>query len=184
MSLTATDLVVEDGTGLFDANTYIDLDEATEYHRLRGNDLWADADVSDQCVALIRATQYIDERWVFKSIIFDDTDPQSLQFPRFELYDRNGTDVSETVPVEISNATCEYALQVLGDGTGNVSLSTTPDQSDPRSTSYSREKVGSLETEVHYDTGRGLQVTKTYPTADRIVLRSTFLRSTGGGVIR
>ena len=184
MSLTETDLVVEDGTGLSAANTYVGLTDATEYHRLRGNDIWADADTSDQCVALIRAAQYIDERWVFKSIIFDDVDPQALQFPRYELYDRNGTDVSETVPVEIVNAACEYALEVLGDGTATVKLSVTPDQTDPRAVTYNREKVGSLETEVRYDSTRGTQVVKTYPTADRIIKRSGFLRGAGGGVIR
>jgi len=190
MALTETDLVVEDGTGLSTANTYVSLTDATEYHRLRGNDIWADADESDQCIALIRAAQYIDERWVFQSIIFETgdvdipTDPQSLQFPRYELYHRNGSDVSETVPVEIVNAACEYALEVLGDGTATVQLSVTPDQSNPGSVSYNREKVGSLETEVRYDTARGTQVTKTYPTADRIILRSGFLRSKGGGVIR
>jgi|LWDU01.1.fsa_nt_gi hypothetical protein len=188
MALTETDLVVEDGTGLSTANTYVSLTDATEYHRLRGNDIWADADESDQCIALIRAAQYIDERWVFQSIIFEDgddaTDPQSLQFPRYELYDRNGTDVSETVPVEIVNAASEYALLVLGDGSATVQLSPTLDATDPGNISYNREKVGSLETEVRYDSGRGTKVTATYPTADRIVLRSGFLRSKGGGVIR
>jgi len=184
MALTEIDLVVEDGSGLPTANTYISLTDATEYHRLRGNDLWAESSEDETCVSLIRATQYIDERWVFKSVIFDDVDPQALQFPRFELYDRNGTDVSEIVPAEILRATCEYALQVLGDGTGVQTLSPTPDQDDPRAVIYSREKVAVLETEVRYDSSRGIQVQKTYPTADRIILRSGFTRSSGGGVIR
>jgi len=184
MSLTETDLIVEDGTGIADANTYSSLAAATSYHALRGNDVWADADENDQVVALVRATQYVDERWTFLSIIFNDDPAQALQFPRYEMYDRNGADVSETVPVEITQATQEYALQVLGDGTALINLSPTPTQTSGDAITYNREKVGSLETEVRFDTSKGLRVTMTYPTADRIILRSGFTRTTGGGVIR
>ena len=184
MSVTESDLTVEDGTGLAAANTYVGLTAATEYHRLRGNDIWADADESDQCIALIRATQYIDERWTFQSIILTDDPEQALLFPRYELYDRNGSDVSSAVPREIAQATQEYALEVLGDGSSIVALSITPDQSDPKAQTYSREKVGSLETEVHWDSTRGVQTTKIYPTADRIILRSGYVGSGGGGTIR
>ena len=182
MAITESDLVVEDGTGLPTANTYVSLTEATAYHTLRGNEIWTDSDENDQCIALVRASQYIDQRWTFKSIAFDGA--QGLQFPRAVLFNRNGTDVSETVPVEIEDAAMEYALQVLGDGTGLSSLSPTPDQTDPRSMTYNREKVGSLETEVHYDSAQGLRLKKSYPTADTIITRSRFASNGGGGVIR
>jgi len=183
MPLTSSDLVVEDGTGLATANTYISIADTDAYHLIRGNELWSDADENDKVVALVRATQYVDERWVYQSVRFVAT--QALIFPRTTLYNQDGTDVSETVPQEIKDATCEYALQVLGDGSGVVALSTTPDQSDPRAITYNREKVGSLETEIHYDGTRGVQVQKTYPTADRIIVRSGYTRGGGGGgVIR
>ena len=183
MAITESDLVVEDGTGVPTANTYVTLSDATAYHTLRGNEIWTDADENDQCIALIRATQYIDERWVFKSVVFDDA--QALQFPREVLYNRNGKDVREIVPLEIMHATYEYALEALGDGSGLVSLTPTPDQSDPRSVTYLREKVGSLESETRYDVSYGLLTQKAYPTADRIIIRSRFTTNGGGGgVIR
>jgi len=183
MAITDADLVVETGTGSTTANTYISRADATAYHTIRGNEAWADSDENDQCIALVRATQYIDERWVFQSKTL--VTGQALQFPRFALYDRNGTNVAGTVPQEIKDAACEYALQVLGDGTGIVSLSPTPDQTDPRAITYLREKVGSLESETRYDSSNGLRTQVSYPTADRIVSKSRFVANGGGGgVIR
>jgi hypothetical protein len=191
MAVTTGDLIVEDGTGLTTATTYVTLVEADEYHRIRGNEVWNEAADTDKVVALIRATQYVDERWVFLSRTFNrslPTDapagPQVLQFPRDTLYDRNGTDVKKSVPIEIKDATCEYGLEVLGDGTALTNLSTTPDQTEPKTVSYLREKVGSLESETRYDSSRGLRIRKSFPVADRIMLRSGYLRGTDGGVIR
>lgn len=182
MAVIPSDLVLEDGTGLSNSNVYASLAACTEYHRLLGNDIWADADVNDQCVSLLRATAYIDQRWTFQSVTAEET--QALEFPRYILYSRNGVDVSEEVPPEIFQATCEYALQVLGDGSVIVELSPTPDQSEPQSITYQREKVGTLEEETHYDSDYGLRVQISYPKADRIIKKSGYLSGGGGGVIR
>jgi hypothetical protein len=180
MAVTDSDLTVEDGTGLADANVYISRADATEYHRLRGNDLWAEASENDQCVALIRATQYLDTRWIWFDIRFDAD--QALMFPRNELYDRDGNDVGQSVPIEIQDACCEYALAVLGDGTALVDLSPVPDQDAGMRVSMQRDKVGSLETETRYDTGVGVRFTNTYPQADRIVKRSNYaINGVGNG---
>ena len=191
MAVTTGDLIVEDGTGLTTSTTYITLAAANEYHRLRGSEVWNDATDEDKVVALIRATQYVDERWVFRSIIYnrntstdDPVGPQVLQFPRAVLYDRNGTDVKETVPVEIEDATCEYALEALGDGTALAELSPTPSQTEPKTVTYLREKVGSLESETRYDGSKGLRIRKSFPVADRIIGRSGYALNTDGGVIR
>lgn len=179
MAVVEADLTVEDGTGLAAANVYVGLAVATEYHRLRGNDLWAEADEHSQCVALIRATQYLDTRWVWRNVVLEEL--QALEFPRAELYDRDGYDVSESVPSEIVHATCEYALAVLGDGDALAELSPTPDQTNGLSVTLQRDKVGDLETETRYNTGTGARVTKSYPKADRIVTRSGYTLYRGGG---
>lgn len=184
MAVSESDLVVEDGTGLLNSNTYVTRAAATEYHRLRDNVLWETASENDQCAALIRATQYIDTRWVFQGVEL--TEGQALVFPRDEIYDAEGVDVGETVPIEIQHATFEYALVVLGDGTSTVDLSPTPSQSLEPSVTLQRDKVGDLETETRYQAGSGPRVTQAYPTADRIIKRSGYTTSAGGsgGAIR
>ena len=71
MAVTTADLIVEDGTGLTNSTTYITLAAANEYHRIRGSEVWNDATDEEKVVALIRATQYVDERWVYSSIIYN-----------------------------------------------------------------------------------------------------------------
>jgi hypothetical protein len=180
MAVTNADLVVEDGTGLSTANVYISLADATEYHRVRGNGLWGPAATeNDMCVALIRATQYLDTRWVWTDVRAKTA--QTLGFPREEVYDVDGNDVSASVPLEIKDACCEYALAVLGTGVALVELSPTPDQSTGIKVTMQRDKVGSLETETRYDTGVGVRFTVTYPHADRIIKRSGYAINGGGG---
>jgi len=183
MPVVEGDLVVEDGTGLTTSNTYVTLAEATEYHRLRDNTLWAAATENDTCAALIRASQYLDTRWIFQGVEL--TEGQALVFPRDEIYNTEGVDVGETVPIEIKHAVYEYALAVLGDGTATVDLSPSPDQSNGLSVTMQRDKVGDLETETRYSTSVGPRVTVSYPTADRIVRRSGYTSGgNNGGTIR
>jgi hypothetical protein len=59
-------IVVEDGTGIFNANGYISLAYASEYLSLRGRSLennWAGRSISDKEAAIISATDYIESRW-------------------------------------------------------------------------------------------------------------------------
>jgi hypothetical protein len=99
-----------------------------------------------------------------------------------EYLNSRGADVSSTVPAEIAEATAEYALAVLGTGAGLVSLSPAVDQTEPNSVTYKREKVGPLEEETRFDTARGIKITLSYPTADKIIKSSGFLA--GGGSSR
>lgn len=183
MAVTEVDLVIEDGTGLTTSNVYDGLTNADEYHRLRGNTLWETATEHNRCVALIRATQYIDTRWIYQGVEL--TEGQALVFPREEIYNNEGVDVGSTVPIEIQYALFEYALAVLGDGTAIVELSPTPDQTNQLSVSMQRDKVGDLETETRYDTGLGPRVRLSYPKADRIIRRSGYTAGgSNGGAIR
>ena len=170
----ASDLVIENGAGLSAANTYVTLAAATSYHALRGNDVWSEVSESDQVVALIRATDYIETRWTFTGTPLRTT--QALSFPMAAKYLNNrGADVSSTVPTEIAEAAAEYALSVLGTGAALVDLSPAVDQTEPNSVTYKREKVGTLEEETRFDTARGLKITLSYPTADKIIQSSGFL---------
>lgn len=177
MPITA-DLVVEDGTGIAAANSYISLADAGTYHSLRGNPIWAGASDSDKVVSLVRATDYLDTRWKWQSV--RGTDTQVLQFPREELYDTDGSDVSLTVPTALQDACCEYALVVLGDGTTLVDLSPAASLAAESRITLQRDRVGSLETETRYDSDLGPRVTVSYPQADRIVKSSGYILAGGG----
>ena len=76
-----TTLVVEDGTGLANANSYVSVADATTYHSIRGNgDAWSNID--DQASALIIATDYMEQvyrlRWAGMRV----TATQALSWPR------------------------------------------------------------------------------------------------------
>lgn len=107
MALTTT-------PGSATANSYASLVEAAAYHTARGNATWTGTDALKEA-ALIRATQWLDGRygsqwpgvrWKLRE--------QALDWPRIEVYDRDGTVVDyDTIPVEVLNATCEAALREL-----------------------------------------------------------------------
>ncbi len=99
---TISDLVVENGSGLLDANSYISIADADTYHDLRGNAAWTAASESDKVIALVRATSYVDARWKFTGEPVQKT--QALSFPKKSEYLNNqGADVSESVPAEIES---------------------------------------------------------------------------------
>ena len=195
MAVVPGDMIVEDGTGLIDANSYVDIAYVDEYHRLRDNTLWADSDDNDKASSIIRASQYIDERFTFRGSILNPEDqdivpgtpdgPQGLQWARVDVWNRNGVDVSETVPIEIEQATAEYALRILGDGTGKVDLQPDPDTGEEGKTvSSKREKVGPIEEETKYDTSMGIRTVQPYPFADSIIWKSGFAINAGTAVVR
>lgn len=103
-------LTVEDGTGLSDADSYIELTFADSYHSDRGNSAWADASESEREQALRKAVDYIDTAYRFRGIRLEED--QALEFPRDDLYDRAGRKV-EGVPAAVKHAQAEAALVLL-----------------------------------------------------------------------
>lgn len=111
-------IVVEDGTGLANANSYVSVADADAYHSARGNSAWTESSTSpDQgkTAALIRATTFIDGhyrgRWPGTPLNGRD---QALAWPRENATDAEGNDVaSDEVPREIIATTCEAALREL-----------------------------------------------------------------------
>jgi len=120
-------LIIEDGTGLINADSYIDVAFADSYFLKRGITQWASLTNREQLI--IRAMDYIENNYTYLGTKLVST--QSLSFPRLI----NG----ETVyPIAIKNALCELALKAnsgdLLQDTGKTTI---------------REKVGTLE--VEYD---------------------------------
>lgn len=123
-------LIIEDGTGLSNSESYIDVDFADAYFLKRGITQWASLTNREQLI--VRAMDYIENNYTYQGTKLVPT--QSLQFPRLI----NG----ETVyPIALKNAVCELALKAnsgdLLQDTGKTTI---------------REKVGTLE--VEYDSNQ------------------------------
>jgi hypothetical protein len=128
-------LIVEDGTGFVDSESYISVADAAAYHVARNNDAWASgADVAWEG-ALRRATEWIDANYRARfSGYRTKSRAQALEWPRTSAYyvDRvNGPSpyyagsagfgfwtaiAANAIPVELQRATAEagcYARQAL-----------------------------------------------------------------------
>lgn len=164
--------VVEDGTGLPNANSLCSVAFADEYFADRGVSTWTGSDSVKQS-ALIRATDYIESRWSgrFSGERQFTADPaQALSFPR------TCTDAAAEgeVPDGIKKATSEYALRTLGGDT--LAPDPTTNASGLQLSGF-KEKVGPLETEEQYRPGSPA-VYKSYPAADALV-RPFLVRASG-----
>ena len=120
-------LIIENGQGLSNSESYVDVDYVDAYFLKRGITQWASLTNREQLI--IRAMDYIENNYTYQGAKLIST--QALQFPRLI----NG----ETVyPIAIKNALCELALKAnsgdLLQDTGKTTI---------------REKVGTLE--VEYD---------------------------------
>lgn len=101
--------VVENGSGVANANAYIMVDYFTDHHLSRGRDVSSilPADIE---VAIVRGTDYIDQRFgrVYRG--FRRSSDQSLGWPRLSAFDDSGFSLQD-VPPQIKKATAEYALR-------------------------------------------------------------------------
>jgi hypothetical protein len=172
--------VPEDGTGLPDANSYVDVAFADSYFADRGVTDWAGEDTAKQNW-LIRATDYIDSRFggSFKGEQIAEG-VQALEFPRY-LDPCSPTTPPVALPANLKKACCEYALRAK-------STPLAPDiQMDPSGFQVSKthKKIGPIENDVEYATrGSGAQreLLTPYPAAD-MLLRG-LLKPYGARVIR
>ena len=95
-------MVVEDGTGLSNADSFVSVAYADTYFTTRGVTAWAS--FANKEALLIKATDYIEavysESW--KGVTLNDT--QSLSFPRI-------IDDATVYPDRLLKAVCELALK-------------------------------------------------------------------------
>lgn len=164
--------IVEDGTGVADANSYATVEYADSYFKDRNITSWSGSATIKQAL-LIRATDYINTRFDgrFKGEqVYTEEPAQVMAFPR--------TEFTPNMPVNLLKATCEYALRAkvadlapdLKTGAGGHSIVS------------EKSKVGPLEKETHYDTQKQASVIKSYPAADMLI--KPLLKPKGAGVIR
>lgn len=107
-------LIVEDGTGLATAQSYISVADAATYLAAKGDTTWAAATDASREAALVRATAYLDgaygQRWPGSRSL----STQALDWPRSYAWDRDGYGLTG-VPQAVKNATCEAAVLELAE---------------------------------------------------------------------
>lgn len=120
-------LIVEDGTGKTDADTYADLEFADAYHVGVGNHRWSEAAPSEKEAALRSAANYMVGRYRHKWKGYRVKIDQRLDWPRHDVeledtaqpgatgqvYQFTGLYPSNSVPEAVKIAQCEFALVAL-----------------------------------------------------------------------
>ena len=111
-------LIVEDGTGLSNANSYISIEEADTFHSINiYGSAWSGYDDARKVSALITATRYIDATFRYKGRRLQTS--QLLAFPRvFSLADLDTVDIpreqlDRLVPKGVKDATAILASQTI-----------------------------------------------------------------------
>lgn len=130
-------LIVEDGTGKVDADSYISLSDFEAYCVRFNYDL-TDYSTAEREAALRSAALYIDSAWRFRDI--KGSADQALEFPRaVGAVDRDGLTIA-SVPLRLKNAQCELAIYAAASPGGDLlPASTTGIKSEtvgPISTTY------------------------------------------------
>ena len=117
----AITLVVEDGSGLANANTYVSLADADTYFADQGTGgaAWAAPDALKN-EYLVRAATALDATYGRRYISYlraSDTTVQALLWPRENVWDRHNRRIpAGGIPQEVKDAQCEMAL-LLQQGT-------------------------------------------------------------------
>lgn len=120
-------LIIENGEGLSNSESYVDVDYVDAYFLKRGITEWAGLTNREQLI--VRAMDYIENNYTYQGTKLVST--QALQFPRLI----NGEIL---YPIALKNAVCELALK-----------SNEEDLLADTDKTTIREKVGTLE--VEYD---------------------------------
>lgn len=145
-------LIVEDGSGLPNAESYLSVADANDYHKKRGNTAWSDLSTEDKEICLRRATDYMVQVYRLNWAGVRKEDIQALDWPRY-LVPRLDAEAlysyyeEDEVPTEVKNACAELALRAIsGDLAPDLDRLT------------KREKLDKIE--IEYDTVNGLPYKK------------------------
>lgn len=163
-------LIIEDGSGVSGAESYISVADADDYHTKRGNATWVGAE-PDKEAALRKAADYLRQfyrtRWKGYQLYVD----QVMDWPRSDVYidPQDSTTLldEEAIPEEVRRANAELALIAL---TGTLAPNITRG-------SIKRRKVGPIETE--YNNAVAIPI---YRAVD-MTLAPLLLSTSNGGIM-
>lgn len=132
-------LIVEDGTGKVDAESYCSVDDADTHHAARGVTNWATLSTAEKEQALRRACDYMEAnygtRWAGERY----TDTQALSWPRIYVPRRTKTTDynNDEIPVEVVRANAELAFRAAaGDLLADVGTQVKSETVGPISVTY------------------------------------------------
>lgn len=155
--------VVEDGTGLDTATSYVSEAYADAY---LGDDWAADSDAKQ--AALNAATEYVDTRWGHLLMSSPLVSTQTLEFPRLDLYNRYGIQL-EGVPPDLERATCLYAKEYVAGTLYPVAPTGTAKDIKRKKT-----VVGPITTELEYQGAATASTFLKFTMADRFMRQYTY----------
>lgn len=101
-------LIVEDGSGKDDANSYVDLAYADNYFSIRNNSTWQAYNIVERKSALIKGAAYVDQS---NFIGTKKTAIQSMQWPRYNAKVDGFLIDSTVIPKALKDAQCESSLR-------------------------------------------------------------------------
>jgi hypothetical protein len=174
--------IVEDGTGLSTAVSYVSIADADLYHARRANQTWGNLTVGQKKAALVKATQYLIDRYRKRWQGSRVKTTQALDWPRnwvkyvdYEYLTINGAQViggflyypANEVPPEVKNACADLAASAL-----------TSELYAEQGPVVKREKVGPLETEYSEYSPQG----RSFPAIDGRL--AVFLTNLGTMLVR
>lgn len=139
-------LIVEDGTGKTDAESYESVANITTYLTNHGEESdWTGlADDTAREKKARQATRFLDHHFATRWKGTRTSETQALDWPRAYVYDRDGYDIDDdVVPVQLKNA-----LAILCERASTEDL--IPDQANPGDIVRKRVRVGSIEQDISY----------------------------------
>lgn len=110
-------MIVEDGTGLTNSNSYASLSEAEDYLTIKGafGESWFELGSSEQEFYLQWSSRLLDQRANFVGSKY--VQESALRWPRQGAVDRDGISLPyDEIPVRIKDATIEIAYHLLSKG--------------------------------------------------------------------
>ena len=156
--------VVEDGTGLANANSYMAVADADTYHTDHSaSTTWSGASTANKEKALRLATQYLDAKYEMRWVGTRHSLAQALEWPRsyVVLYDTYSISTL-TIPQNLKDACAELALKQLTD------TDLMPDLTNPGSVSSETVSAGSVSTSTTY-VGGGQSQLKRYRLVEMLL---------------
>lgn len=166
-------LIVEDGTGMSTANSFVDVATADAYLSARGITTWAGLQQPEKEQALIRAADFMRlYRWQGVRSVAG----QALDWPRMYVRAFDADVAINSIPTDVKNAQIELAWR----GAGGPLLPDIKGDDTGRVVTKKVEKVGPIDVETTY-ASRGQMAVPTFPVWSAVlVILDPYLRNSMG----
>ncbi len=175
-------LVVEDGTGVVGANSYVSVSYANSYFSTRGVTTWTGTDSAKESL-LIKAFDWLEQQSYLGTRFYPDV--QTSSFPRQGIYIDNVEQAP--IPEKLKYAQCELALNAKS-GSLYATIDPTSNATVGLVKRYRKETLGvqgaGIKSEIEYMDGAGGYLgVKVFPQVNNL-LKGLTTSSSGVRVYR